>query len=362
MNSDTLFFIFVLIVVICILLIDIIFDLKDVYVNTLQSKIIKKFMGMLIKAFSFYFILIFAFAVIYGVVYIDDRKSFYFGGLVSSYTSRLSAQCIRLNILNEVSIELQGISKEPIIDNINMSGYLISESKVSTLHYNVIYSVHLKEIEHLEDAGGRERYNPVLLIKDKNEKTLLYSNVTSTHTPRTIFDFTKIIAELTGDSKESIDNYDRLLKSLDENFPEAEQVSFLNFLYFSVITQMTVGYGDILPNNELARFFVILQTVTSTIWLVFVIPNLISLFIEANKNFLNTKVHNMNNEYTAIIKQDGDWWIGWIEEVQGVNCQEASYSELLASLKITLQEALVFNREEAMLSAGSDYREERIAL
>jgi len=26
----------------------------------------------------------------------------------------------------------------------------------------------------------------------------------------------------------------------------------------------------------------------------------------------------MNNEYTSIIKQDGDWWIGWIEEVQGV--------------------------------------------
>jgi predicted RNase H-like HicB family nuclease len=48
----------------------------------------------------------------------------------------------------------------------------------------------------------------------------------------------------------------------------------------------------------------------------------------------------MNNEYTAIIKQDGDWWIGWIEEIQGVNCQEASYDELLESLKITLQEAL----------------------
>jgi predicted RNase H-like HicB family nuclease len=53
----------------------------------------------------------------------------------------------------------------------------------------------------------------------------------------------------------------------------------------------------------------------------------------------------MNNEYTAIIKQDGDWWIGWIEEIQGINCQEASYSELLESLKITLQEALVFNCE-----------------
>ncbi|MGC9505858.1 hypothetical protein [Baaleninema sp.] len=28
----------------------------------------------------------------------------------------------------------------------------------------------------------------------------------------------------------------------------------------------------------------------------------------------------MNGTYTAIIKKDGDWWIGWIEEIPGVNC------------------------------------------
>ena len=32
----------------------------------------------------------------------------------------------------------------------------------------------------------------------------------------------------------------------------------------------------------------------------------------------------MNNKYTAVIKQDGNWWLGWIEEIPGVNCQEAS--------------------------------------
>ncbi|HOE12375.1 MAG TPA: hypothetical protein PLQ35_16025 [bacterium] len=26
----------------------------------------------------------------------------------------------------------------------------------------------------------------------------------------------------------------------------------------------------------------------------------------------------MKNEYTAVVKQDGDWWVGWIEEVPGV--------------------------------------------
>jgi hypothetical protein len=34
----------------------------------------------------------------------------------------------------------------------------------------------------------------------------------------------------------------------------------------------------------------------------------------------------MDQNYTAVLKQDGDWWIGWIEEVPGVNCQERSKS------------------------------------
>ena len=70
----------------------------------------------------------------------------------------------------------------------------------------------------------------------------------------------------------------------------------------------------------------------------------------------------MNNVYTAVVKQDGDWWIGWIEEVPGVNCQESSRDELLESLKMTLQEALEFNRQDAISAAGGSYQEESIAV
>jgi len=70
----------------------------------------------------------------------------------------------------------------------------------------------------------------------------------------------------------------------------------------------------------------------------------------------------MNNIYTAVIKQDSDWWIGWIEEVPGVNCQEASRAELIESLKITLQEAIEFNKQDAIDAAGGNYQEERIAV
>ncbi len=53
-------------------------------------------------------------------------------------------------------------------------------------------------------------------------------------------------------------------------------------------------------------------------------------------------------EFTAIVKRDGDWWVGWIKEVPGVNCQERDRDELLETLAITLSEALEFNREDAL--------------
>ena len=49
------------------------------------------------------------------------------------------------------------------------------------------------------------------------------------------------------------------------------------------------------------------------------------------------------NTYTAISKECGEWWIGWIEEVPGVNAQERTQEELLNSLKVVLEEALEFN-------------------
>ncbi len=50
----------------------------------------------------------------------------------------------------------------------------------------------------------------------------------------------------------------------------------------------------------------------------------------------------MQNTYTAVVKQSGNWWIGWIEEIPGVNCQEQTQEELMKTLRITLGEALEF--------------------
>ena len=49
----------------------------------------------------------------------------------------------------------------------------------------------------------------------------------------------------------------------------------------------------------------------------------------------------MHNEYTAVVKKVNRWWIGWIEEVPGVNCQERTKRELVESLKVTLKETFI---------------------
>ena len=70
----------------------------------------------------------------------------------------------------------------------------------------------------------------------------------------------------------------------------------------------------------------------------------------------------MNAKYTAVVKEHDGWWIGWIEEVPGVNCQEATRAALVETLHVTLREALELNRSDAIDAAGTEYEELDIAV
>jgi predicted RNase H-like HicB family nuclease len=63
----------------------------------------------------------------------------------------------------------------------------------------------------------------------------------------------------------------------------------------------------------------------------------------------------MMNQYTAAIQRDGDFWIGWIEEVPGANSQGASREELMVNLQSALREALAMNRQDAQDAAGEGF-------
>ncbi len=64
----------------------------------------------------------------------------------------------------------------------------------------------------------------------------------------------------------------------------------------------------------------------------------------------------MTHTYTALIQQRGEWWVGGIQEIPSVNCQERTSDELLDTLKITLGEILEINRKEAITLAENGYQ------
>jgi len=45
-------------------------------------------------------------------------------------------------------------------------------------------------------------------------------------------------------------------------------------------------------------------------------------------------------KFRAIMKRSGNWWIGWLIDLPGVNAQEKTREELLESLKIGAQDML----------------------
>ncbi|MGH7466457.1 MAG: type II toxin-antitoxin system HicB family antitoxin [Longimicrobiales bacterium] len=66
----------------------------------------------------------------------------------------------------------------------------------------------------------------------------------------------------------------------------------------------------------------------------------------------------MPTNYTAILQHRGPFWIGWIEEIPGVNSQGDTREELLDNLRSALREALELNRAEAVAALGGEPYEE----
>lgn len=65
----------------------------------------------------------------------------------------------------------------------------------------------------------------------------------------------------------------------------------------------------------------------------------------------------MSATYTAVVQQADGWWIGWVEEVPGVNSQGQTREELLDNLRDALEEALEMNRADARAAATGAYEE-----
>jgi hypothetical protein len=79
--------------------------------------------------------------------------------------------------------------------------------------------------------------------------------------PETIQDFKSLIADYKSYLETEIDVIDVFLAN--QLYGSKKMWNWIDFLYFSTITQTTVGYGDILPNTPTVRLFVIIQCIAS---------------------------------------------------------------------------------------------------
>ncbi len=56
----------------------------------------------------------------------------------------------------------------------------------------------------------------------------------------------------------------------------------------------------------------------------------------------------MRNEFTAIVEQDGPWYVAYCAEVPGANGQGKTKEECLTSLKAAIELILEHRREDSL--------------
>ncbi len=50
--------------------------------------------------------------------------------------------------------------------------------------------------------------------------------------------------------------------------------------------------------------------------------------------------HIHSNNVIAVIKKSGEWWIGWLIDLPGVNAQEKTKAEFIKSLRVGAEDML----------------------
>jgi predicted RNase H-like HicB family nuclease len=70
----------------------------------------------------------------------------------------------------------------------------------------------------------------------------------------------------------------------------------------------------------------------------------------------------MRNEFTAIVEQDGPWYIAYCAEVPGANGQGKTREECLANLREAIALVLNHRREDSLRSMPSDAEQELVVV
>lgn len=156
-------------------------------------------------------------------------------------------------IKNEIRIILEG-------DTIN-GKYIIAKSGLSVLEANLEYRIALKELSFrnmvLENYAsfGDKRIHKTLSELICQQRVLTDS----------IFQAKSLYRKIKSETANEILTFHK--KRID-------QVGYIDFLYFSVMTAFSCNLGDIIPNNNIARLFIAIHILISIVLISFIVEGL----------------------------------------------------------------------------------------
>jgi len=70
----------------------------------------------------------------------------------------------------------------------------------------------------------------------------------------------------------------------------------------------------------------------------------------------------MHNEFTAIVEEDGPWYVAYCAEMPGANGQGQSREECLANLREAITLILDYRREESLRSFPPEAKRELVII
>jgi predicted RNase H-like HicB family nuclease len=70
----------------------------------------------------------------------------------------------------------------------------------------------------------------------------------------------------------------------------------------------------------------------------------------------------MRNEFTAIVEEDGPWYVAYCAEVPGANGQGKSREECLENLRAAIALILEYRREESLRALPPDAEQELVVV